>query len=670
MVFGVMMLFLTLVFTSWSSSIQTEGNSIIWSVILNVNEKTSGTSDFVEFGEASDAIDGAPADSYDVVKPPAPIPSYIRMYLDDNLPSPYDVVWKDFRYYPGTSKVWNLSVQWVPSDYVSPTTVTISWDPNNYEHSEYGLVTLCTEAGVPLQNMLIDDTYTFNCVANIPQGFKIICTNTNNPPVTPSTPSGETTGYHGKSYNYSTSTTDPDGDNLSYRFDWGDNTASNWFGPYQSGELIQTSYIWETPGAYQVKVKARDIYGKQSNWSMSLSVEMMNKVPFQPTSPSPQNGSINIQTNPVLSWTGTDPDGDIMTYDVYFGTTNPPSKIVYNQSGSSFNPGALYYQTTYYWKIISWDTFRAHTTGPVWSFTTKASDDGSPGGPNGDTGEQNTPPVANASLGEQSRLIGSLLVFNGSRSYDADGYLTRWFWDFGDGANGSGEITTHTYRKIGLYTVTLTVTDDKGATGTDTVILQILSANKPPTKPEINGTRVGTKNHTYMYTIQSTDPENDFLWYIVTWGDDTQNMSNFQPNGTVCSLLHSWDFPGKYMITAIATDNITMSEQASFSVFIDVYFVGELGFLFDGNNDGFYDSFYTNITGNVTNAQKLINGSYLLDIDNDGNWNYLYDPSLDSLTKMNNMVTTIENQWVFPAIIILAIVVIACIIYFYKKKFF
>jgi chitodextrinase len=635
-----------------------------------VNENTSGTGDSVEFGEASDAIDGAPADSYDVLKPPAPIPSYIRMFLDDNLTAPYDALWKDIRHYPGTSKVWNLSVQWAPSDAISPTTVTISWDPDDYEHCEYGLVTLCTDAGTPLQNMLISDTYTFSCDANIQQSFKIICTNTNHPPIAPSTPTGNTTGYHGRSYTYSTSATDPDGDTLFYRFDWGDNTTSSWIGPYQSGESIQASYIWETPGFYQVKVKARDSYGKQSNWSMNLSVEMMNRVPSQPTSPSPQHGTLNVPITPVLSWTGADLDGDILTYDVYFGTTNPPSKIVYNQSGLSFSPGALQFQTTYYWRIISWDTFGAYNASPVWSFTTKASDDGSSGEPPDGTGGENTPPVAHVSLGEQSGLVGSLFVFNGSGSYDTDGYLTKWFWDFGDGTIGNGEITTHTYQNIGVYTVTLIVTDNKNATGTDTVIVQIFTANRPPTKPEINGTRLGTKNQSYVYTIRSTDPENDFLQYIVAWGDDTQDVSEFQPNGTFYSLSHSWGFPGKYMITAIATDNTSMSEQAIFSVFIDVHFVGELGFLFDGNNDGLYDLFYTNITGSSTNAQRLTNGSYLLDIDNDGNWNYLYDPSNNSLTTMRNGETTIEPQWVFLAVILLAVVIIGCIVYLYKRHYF
>jgi len=218
--------------------------------------------------------------------------------------------------------------------------------------------------------------------------------------------------------------------------------------------------------------------------------------------------------------------------------------------------------------------------------------------------------------------------------------------------------------------VTLTVTDNDGATGADTITVEVGSANWPPAKPVINGTRIGTKNITYFYTVSAMDSDNDFLQYTLTWGDGTHNTSEFQPNGTLCSFSHSWDAAGKYMITATVTDNTTMSEQATFPVFIDVYFVGELGFLFDANNDGLNDSFYTNATGFVSSVQKLANGSYLLDTDSDGKWNYLYNPNTGSLGLIDTGITTIENQWIYIIIIVIAFLAIACIVYLYKKNYF
>jgi parallel beta-helix repeat protein len=48
-------------------------------------------------------------------------------------------------------------------------------------------------------------------------------------------------------------------------------------------------------------------------------------------------------------------------------------------------------------------------------------------------------------------------TFNASSSYDPDGYIISWLWDFGDGTGGTGEISTHDYRSSGTYPVTLTV---------------------------------------------------------------------------------------------------------------------------------------------------------------------------------------------------------------------
>jgi PKD repeat protein len=652
----------------FQSSIEAKEIGITWSCNLHVNEY-EGKQDDVVFGEAPDANDGPPVDSYDIVKPPTPMAPYVKAIFTDNLPSPYDSLWKDYRQYPDASKIWNLTVQWMPSSGSSPTTVTMSWFPSEIDDSEYTSVNLCTDNGIILKNMRVDNTYTFSCPAYAPQNFKIRCERTNNPPSTPSIPSGVIiSGYHGTSYTYSTSSTDPDGDDLSYRFDWGDTTIGSWLGSYQSGELIHTSYIWKTPGTYQIKAKARDSYGTESNWSSALSVTMTNRAPVQPSNPSPQHTATQVTTNPVLSWAATDPDGDLVNFDVYFGTMNPPVKLVDNQSASSFHPAALSYQTTYYWKTIAWDNFGSSTSGPVWSFTTQTTSGGSSG--NGDTNQTNDPPVANASQSEQTGFVNTLLIFNGSRSYDLDGYLTKWSWDFGDGTNGTGERTIHAYHSLGIYTVTLTVTDNDGATGTDTITVEVGSANWPPTKPVIKGTRIGTKNKAYLYTVSSIDADNDFLQYTLTWGDGTHNTSEFQPNGTLCSFSHSWDAAGKYIITATATDNTTLSQQTTSEVFIDVFFIGMLGFLFDTDNDGSYDSFYTNATGMITSAQILTNGSYLLDTDSDGKWNYLYNPSTGSLGTIDTGITTIENQWIYVIIMVVAFLVIACIVYLYKKNYF
>jgi hypothetical protein len=61
---------------------------------------------------------------------------------------------------------------------------------------------------------------------------------------------------------------------------------------------------------------------------------------------------------------------------VYLDTNTPPtSKEASNQSETSFDPGSLSYDETYYWKIVSWDEHGAKQIGSVWSFTTIAASD-------------------------------------------------------------------------------------------------------------------------------------------------------------------------------------------------------------------------------------------------------------------------------------------------------
>ncbi len=667
-IFGVMFSLLTAIMIPYIITIPAADTTISWECILYCNE-TSGSIDSFTIGEAPDAHDGPPADSYDVAKPPTPISPYVRAYLKDNLLSPYSTLWKDYRLYPDSYKVWNLSIQWVPEDSESPSDITLSWNPEMIGETEYTTMNLCTNTGTPLKNMHTENTYTFSCPAYVVQNFKIIGQRQNIPPEPPSTPAGQTTGYHATTYAYTTSSTDSDTDDVYYQFDWGDGTMSSWLGPYSSGQTIQTSYLWHTPGLYLVKVQSKDITGQQSTWSSPLSVEMQNRAPAQPISPSPQNGATNIQINTNLTWTGADPDGDSLTYDVYLDTTNPPIKLVDNQSGSTLRPGTLSYQTTYYWKVISWDGFDGSSSSPVWSFTTQASD-GSQQPPDDDTNQTNYHPVADASLSEQTGFVGALLIFNGSRSYDPDGYLTKWSWDFGDGTNGVGERTIHMYQTVDIYNVILTVTDDAGATATDTISVKIGSANWPATKPVMNGTRMGTKNQTYPYSIYASDADNDFLQYTIGWGDGSQNTSMFLPNGTTWSVSHAWSASGKYQIIAKATDNNTVSEQTTMDVFIDVSFITTLGFLFDTDNDGLFDSFYINNTGSITSVQKTKDASYYLDTDNDGKWNYLYNPNNGLLTALRSSVTTIENPWFFIIIIATAVLIITCIVYLYKKNYF
>jgi hypothetical protein len=93
-------------------------------------------------------------------------------------------------------------------------------------------------------------------------------------PEKPLKPSGPSGGKCGELYTFSTSTVDIYGDDIFYRWDWGDGEFSDWLGPYESGETVESSHIWVNQGINAVKVKAKDVYGCTSDWSDPLIVTM------------------------------------------------------------------------------------------------------------------------------------------------------------------------------------------------------------------------------------------------------------------------------------------------------------------------------------------------------------------------------------------------------------
>jgi len=138
--------------------------AIVWSVTLDFNEP-GGKSDYLVFGEADDANDGPLTDSYDEPKPPAPMPPYLRAWLDDSLSPPYDSLWEDYREYPDVYKVWNLYVQWESSS-SSPTSIITSWDIDEFDDCEYNSIVLRRYDPFDAEwdfavDMLIENDYTY-----------------------------------------------------------------------------------------------------------------------------------------------------------------------------------------------------------------------------------------------------------------------------------------------------------------------------------------------------------------------------------------------------------------------------------------------------------------------------------------------------------------------------
>lgn len=86
---------------------------------------------------------------------------------------------------------------------------------------------------------------------------------------------------------------------------------------------------------------------------------------------SPALNSVQTGTSVNLQWTGSDVDtSDTLTYDVYFGTANPPTVVFSANQSALTSSRTVSASTKYYWKVVVKDNKGGQTIGQIWSFTT------------------------------------------------------------------------------------------------------------------------------------------------------------------------------------------------------------------------------------------------------------------------------------------------------------
>lgn len=196
-----------------------------------------------------------------------------------------------------------------------------------------------------------------------------IVNGTNQPPGTPQTPTGPTSGYTGDSLNYTTSTRDPNDNQVYYEWNWGDGTYSSWLGPYPSGGMATASYHWPA-GNYSIKVKAKNAAGQESGWSDPFTIHIVsNQLPLI-SNPTPETASSNVPTTTSsLSVLIQDRESNHFTWNI---TTSPN---IGSSSGTNEGNGTktcavahLDNGKTYTWKVSVYDGI--HWANQTYTFTT------------------------------------------------------------------------------------------------------------------------------------------------------------------------------------------------------------------------------------------------------------------------------------------------------------
>ncbi len=257
------------------------------------------------------------------------------------------------------------------------------------------------------------------------------------------------------------------------------------------------------------------------------------------------NGPYNAVAGSPITFSSSgssDPDGTIVSYVWDFGDSN---------GGTGASPTHTYASDgTYTVSLTVTDDRGATDTASTTATITPAP----------------MPPTADAG-GPYSGVVGAVISFDGTGSMDPDGTLASYAWDFGDGATASGPTPTHSYSVDGLFTVTLTVTDNDGLTGTDATSATINPAggNTPPVA-NANGDYNGTEGSPVQFSSSgSLDADGSIVSFAWDFGDGgTSALEN---------PLHTYVAAGTYTVTLTVTDDAGDTSSDTALAFIEAVVV-------------------------------------------------------------------------------------------------
>jgi len=428
------------------------------------------------------------------------------------------------------------------------------------------------------------------------------------PPNTPSAPSGPSSGDHNTLYTYTTSTTDPENDNVYYWFDWNDGTNSGWVGPYSSGSTGSASHSWSSPGTFNIKVKAKDTSGAESGWSSTTTVTMDNSPPPVPNTPTGETSGHHGTSYSYSTNTVTDPEGDSVQYKFDWDDGSDSGWLVSPSSSHSWDEPGTYsvrVKSRDVWDESSWSSTlsvnidnRAPNdpstpSGPTegnkgqsYTYTTSSSD------PDGDSLEYlfdwgdssnsgwGSSSASHAWSGEgtfqvkakcrddwdESGWSNTLsIIISGGPQVDADGpYYANagdsiqfegsasdgdppytWHWTFGDGGTSTNQNPTHTYSEPDLYNIRLVVTDSSSNQGSDTTFAYIGVGGGNPS-PNAHGPYSGYIGEYIQFTGSVINGTSPYTWH---WDFGDGNSSTEQ------NPTHAYNAEDTYTVILTVEDS-------------------------------------------------------------------------------------------------------------------
>lgn len=158
--------------------------------------------------------------------------------------------------------------------------------------------------------------------------------------------------------------------------------------------------------------------------------------------------------------------------------------------------------------------------------------------------EPNLPPEPSLRASSTYIDVGEAVIFSANESFDKDGKVDTYYWDFDDGTNSTDQFVSHEYEKGGNYTVILIITDNDGKKAVQTLTIHV---NELP-KPAITmSSQVYIHETAYFWANNTYDPDGYIKDYFWDFGDGE--------SATGHSVTHTYSEKATFNVTLTVTDN-------------------------------------------------------------------------------------------------------------------
>ncbi len=382
-----------------------------------------------------------------------------------------------------------------------------------------------------------------------------------NPPPSCTLLANRTSGKAPLGVKFTISVSDPDGSIASWVLSFGDGASATGTAA-KSGYVVNHTYA--SAGTYVVNLTATDNEGAKGHAAQITIAVAQNLPPVKPFNPNIGDGTEDVATNPLLTWECSDPNGDALTYDVYFGIQSSPALAIAGIAAKSYAPGNLQNATTYYWKVVARDVDGNVNESAVWRFTTGIA--------------PNNLPAAPTIEGQDKAYVGEECTFRLS-STDMDGGTVKFAIDW----NGDGGWDTLTGEiESGME---IAITHEWGEAQTYAIRVSAIDARSGMSAVSLHSIRISER------FLSIVDSDGDGL------SDRAENFldTNATDPSDVIEVLEIGGFilPDKGVFYILGENKTTTI------LYKDVNGDGTIDYVIDSDGDGVYDHYYDGASGAI-----------------------------------------------------------------------